>query len=79
MRLPQLYKVLQDTNTIDELMLFIPRFFINHISCVLVKRPLYDGGYIFANRAQGSFQNVTIEKLALSHGKTIIQSKYCCI
>ena len=24
MRLPQLYKILQDTNTTDELMLFIP-------------------------------------------------------
>ena len=32
MRLSQLYKVLQDTNTIDELMFFIPAFFImyNH-------------------------------------------------
>ena len=59
MRLPQLYKVFQDTNTTDELMLFIPA--INHISCTLVKRPLHDGCYIFADRTQGPFRTLPLK------------------
>ena len=56
MRIPQLCKVLQDTNTTDELMLLYPCYFINYISCVLVKRPLHNGGYIFADRTKGLFR-----------------------
>ena len=44
------YKVLR---SIDAL---YPCYFINYISCILVKRPLHDGGYIFADGTQGPFR-----------------------
>ena len=55
MRLSQLYKILQDVNTTDELMLFTRA--ISSISCFLVKCPLHDGCYIFfADYNQGPFR-----------------------
>ena len=56
MRLPQLYKVFQDTKQNWRIDVVYPCYFINHISCTLVKRPLHDGGYIFADRTQGPFR-----------------------
>ena len=51
MHLPQLYKVLQDTNTTDELMLFILS-----ISSTYLMRARQTYTYIFADRIQGPFR-----------------------
>ena len=56
MRLPQLYKVFQDTNTTDELMLFIPAISSTIFRAPSPNVPLHDGDYIFADRTQGPFR-----------------------
>ena len=73
MRLPQLYKILQDTNTTDELMLFIPAI-SSTISRAYSTNVHFTTEVIFCQSHPRTFQNVTIEKLALSLFKTTVES-----
>ena len=76
MRLQQLYKVIQDTKTTDELMHFIPAI-SSTISRASSSNVNFTTEVIFFRSHQGAFQNVTIQKLAFSRFKTIVQSTNC--
>ena len=70
MRIPQLYKVFQETNTTDELMLLALLF---HQPYLVRPRQTSTSRWrlYFCRSHQGAFQNVTIKTLALYRFKVI--------